>query len=182
MGNLAKKLHLYGLKRRWVFFVINKFYSKTNKFFKRKRNLLRSLGFEIGEGTKIVGPIYCTGTLTIGKNCWIGKNLRINGNGTVCIGDNCDLGPEITFQTGGHEIGPPERRAGKGLTFHQTVGNGTWIGGRSTILNNTHIGNGCSIAGCACVTKDVPDNTLVGGVPARIIKKLDNENTELPQE
>jgi maltose O-acetyltransferase len=61
-------------------------------------------------------------------------------------------------------------------------GNGTWIGGKSTILNNTHIGNGCVIAGCACVTKDVPDNTLVGGVPARIIKKLDNENTELPQE
>ncbi len=152
----------------------------SERAFKRKRKLLRSLGFEIGEGTKIVGPLFCSGTLHIGKNCWIGKNLYVNGNGSVRIGDNCDLGPEITFQTGGHEIGSPDRRAGKGLILHQTVGNGTWIGGRATILNNVNIGNSCVIAGCACVTKDVPDNALVGGVPARIIRIMDdNETVEL---
>ena len=66
---------------------------------------MRKLGHEIGEGTKIVGPIYCTGKIIIGKDCWIGKNLIINGNGSVRIGDNCDVAPEVSFQTGGHEIG-----------------------------------------------------------------------------
>ena len=122
----------------------------------------------------MVGPIYPHGNLTIGKNCWIGKNLMVNGIGTVVIGDNCDIAPEVTFQTGGHLIGNSERRAGEGVIFNQTVGAGTWIGGRATILNNTNIGKSCVIAGCACVTHDVADNLLVGGVPARVIKQLND--------
>ena len=102
-----------------------------------------------------------------------GKNLVINGNGMVTIGDNCDLGPEITFQTGGHEIGLSERRAGNGKCYSQYVGNGVWIGGRSTVLGNTRIGDGSVIAGCACVVKDIPENTLAGGVPAKMIRRLE---------
>ena len=118
-----------------------------------------------------------TGRLYVGSNCWIGKNFRINGNGDVTIGNNVDIGPEVTFQTGGHEIGDKNRRAGAGLNFNQSVGNGTWIGGRATVLNNTAIGAGCVVAGCACVTKDVPDNVVVGGVPAKFIRELENENS-----
>ena len=117
--------------------------------------------------------------MTVGDNCWIGKNFKLNGNGSVIIGDNCDIRPEVTFQTGSHEIGPVERRAGKGLIFNQSVGSGTWIGGRSTILGNTTIGTGCVVAGCACVMKDVPDNILVGGVPAKEIRELNHESFEL---
>ena len=53
------------------------------------------------------------------------------------------------------------------------IGNGTWIGGRSTICNNSTVGNGCVVAACACVVHDVPDNTLVGGVPAKVIRNLE---------
>ena len=98
--------------------------------------------------------------------------MIVNGNGTVTIGDNVDIGPEVTFQTGGHEIGDKDRRAGKGALYAQSVGDGTWIGGRATILKNTAIGSGSVVAGCACVTKDVPDNVIVGGVPAKIILNL----------
>lgn len=135
--------------------------------------MLNSIGFDIGEGTKVVGPIDCTGTLKVGKNCWIGKNLSIHGNGSVVIGDNCDIAPDVTFLTGGHTIGSAERRAGQGETYRITVGNGTWIGARTTILGNTIVGNSCVVAACACVHKDVPDHTLVGGVPAKEIRKLD---------
>ena len=164
------------IKRKWNWFLINKIYVGTKpKYFEKKRKCLLSLGYKIGENTKVVGPIECTGHLEIGKNCWIGKNLKVNGNGSVIIGDNCDIAPEVTFQTGGHLIGSPERRAGIGQIYHQRVGNGTWIGGRVTILNNAKIGNSCVVAGCACVTKDPGDNVLVGGVPARLIRFLDNE-------
>ena len=170
--SISKKLHIKGIQRRWVLFLVNKIYKGTRKF-ERKRKLLNKIGCNIGEGTKVVGPIELCGMLVVGKNCWVGKNLKVNGNGAVTIGDNCDIAPEVTFQTGGHKIGDFQRRAGEGCVFHQSVGDGTWIGGRVTILNETKIGKSCVIAGCACVTKDVEDNSLVGWVPAKVIRKLD---------
>lgn len=160
------------MKKKWGFFLINHVYCGT-KYFEKKRKILKKMGYEIGEGTKVVGPIACTTSLNIGKDCWIGKNFCCNGNGSVAIGDHCDIAPDVTFQTGGHEIGSSDRRAGKGLKFSQSVGDGTWIGGRSTILGNTTIGKGCVVAGCACVVKNVPDNVLAGGVPAKIIRTLE---------
>lgn len=156
-------------------YLVNKIYCGSNpKYFEKKRKLLNAINFQIGEGTKVVGPIEVTGKLIVGDNCWIGKNFKVNGNGTVTIGDNCDIAPEVTFQTGGHIIGTSDRRAGEGVIFNQSVGSGTWIGGRVTILNNTNIGKSCVIAGCACVTKNVEDNTLVGGVPAKCIRRLND--------
>lgn len=160
------------IKRRWVLFLVNKMYAGT-KHFNRKRKLLISIGYEIGEGTKIVGPIENHAKLKIGKNCWIGKNLIVNGNGWLEIGDNCDIAPEVTFLTGGHKIGGQERRAGEGESYKIKIGNGVWIGGRSTILNNTEIGDSCMIAACSCVNKSVEQNSLIGGVPAKLIRKLD---------
>lgn len=177
-------LHLKGLRYRINTYLVNKKYAGklTDKAFEKKRKLLNQIGYEIGEGTKIVGPIFCTGKLKIGKNCWIGKNFFLNGNGTVEIGDNCDIAPEVAFQTGGHIIGDTIRRAGEGIIYSQIVGNGTWIGARAMIINNTSIGNSCVIAAGALVNKSVEDNTLVGGVPAKIIKDLNDENISSSKE
>lgn len=168
---ISRILHLKGIRRRVNLFLVNIIFAGT-ACFSLKRKLLNKIGFEIGEGTKVVGPIFCSGKLIVGKNCWVGKNLFVNGNGSVTIGDNCDIAPEVAFQTGGHLIGDSERRAGEGVTSHITVGNGTWIGARSTMVNSINVGNSCVVAACACVVKDVPDNSLVGGVPAKIIKEL----------
>lgn len=174
LNRILKKLHLWGSYKKFTMYRVNVLLSGTKaENFEKKRKLLNRLEyFDIGEGTKIVGPIECFGDLRVGRDCWIGKNFRVNGNGSVTIGDCCDIGPEVIFQTGGHEIGDEHRRAGKGTKFHQSVGSGTWIGGRSTIINDTTIGKGCVIAGCACVTRDIPDNTLAGGVPARKLRNL----------
>ena len=165
-------MRLKTFNRRILVSWVNGIFAGTGAF-KLKRALLRAAGYDIGEGTKVVGPIYSSAELHIGKNCWIGKNFVCNGNGRVDIADNCDIGPEVTFQTGGHEIGDVERRAGKGKIFCQSVGKGTWIGGRVTILGETSIGNASVVAGCACVIKSVGDNMLVGGVPARSIRNLE---------
>lgn len=178
--NIAKLLHLKGIRNKIALFLVNKvFVGTTPRHFEIKRHLLNSIGFVIGRGTKIVGPIECTGVLKIGNDCWIGKNLKVNGNGCVSIGDNCDIAPEVTFQTGGHEIGSALRRAGTGIICSQQVGNGVWIGGRSTIIGNTKIGDSSVVAGCACVVKDVDANVLVGGVPARVIRRLDNDTSDI---
>lgn len=157
---------------RW--FKVNHLYTGT-KFFDKKCELLRKMGYQIGENTKIVGPLFCTGQLTVGSNCWIGKNFAVNGNGAVMIGDCCDIAPEVTFQTGSHQIGNHSRRAGEGVNQNIQVGNGCWIGVRSTILGGVQIGEGSVVAACACVTRDVQPDTLVGGIPAKTIKELTND-------
>ncbi len=133
------------------------------------------MGHKIGEGTRIVGPVYCTGKLVIGNNCWIGKNFTVNGNGTVNIGSDCDIAPEVTFQTRSHKIGSHSRRAGEGYNADITVSNGCWLGVRSTVLGGIKIGDGSVVAACACVTKNVDSDTLIGGVPAKVIRNLSDD-------
>lgn len=166
------------LKRAYAFFFINHIYVGT-RFFDRKRKLLCAAGYTVGEGTRIVGPMFCSGELQIGRDCWIGRGFSVCGNGKVTIGDSCDLGPEVSFQTGGHLIGSAERRAGAGRRFSQSVGSGTWMGARSTVVGDTSIGEACVVASCACVTRNVPAHTLVGGVPAKALKELEHDDQTL---
>lgn len=165
---------LAGMKNRLYGFLVNHVYAGT-RHFEKKRVLLQKMGHSIGQGTKIVGPVFCTGKLRIGQNCWIGKNLTVNGNGTVTIGDNCDIAPEVTFQTGTHEIGTHQRRAGAGSNRDIHVGSGCWLCVRSTVLGGVRIMDGSVVAACACVTADVEENTVTGGVPAKTIRKLTDD-------
>lgn len=170
---ILKKIHLFGIYRKICFFIINYVMPGRKPFrCKVKRLLLNSIGITVGRNTTIMSPIHITGSCSIGNNCWVNKNFTIHGNGTVHIYDNCDIAPDVTFLTGGHRIGGEERRAGLGENYTITIEDGCWIGARSTILGNTTIHNGVVIAASACVTRDIPSNTLAGGVPARIIKEL----------
>ena len=168
-------MRLSTLKQKMVIYIVNHFLSGTYAF-ELKRNLLNSIGYTIGINTKIVGPIYNTATLKVGENTWIGRNFTVEGNGRVTIGNNCDIAPSVSFQTGGHEIGLAERRAGIGRIFNIEIEDVTWIGACSTILGNTTVGKSCFITSCACVTHDIPANSMAGGVPAKVIRKLDHEN------
>lgn len=95
------------VRKTIVMFLVNTVFAGSTRpmAFRLKRALLRSIGYRIGENTKIVGPIFCTGTLMIGSDCWIGRNFKVHGNGTVILGDRLDVGPEVTFVTGTHEVG-----------------------------------------------------------------------------
>lgn len=174
----TRRSPFYALWRRIVFFLVNRIFAGT-RAFSVKRRLLSSVGISIGRDTRVVGPLYCTGRLTVGQACWLGRDLRIEGNGEVRIGNGCDIAPDVTFYTGGHELGDRERRAGAGRQFTQTVGDGSWLCARVTVCNEVHIGRGCVVAACACVVSDVADDSMVGGVPARTIRaSLDSGGTE----
>lgn len=133
---------------------------------------MRSIGFKIGENTKIVGPIFITGELNIGNNCWVGAFFKVFGNGKVIIGDNCDIAPEVCFFTGGHVVGDSDRRAGTGEIYTIVIGNGTWIGARSTFVKNISIGEANVIACGAVVINDSEENCLLAGVPAKVKKRF----------
>lgn len=165
-------MSITGIKRRIVFFLINNFLSGTRNF-ELKRKLLLWAKYNIGDNTKIVGPLHITTNLSIGDNCWIGREFKCYGNGNVVIGNNCDIAPHVIFSTGGHEIGKQDRRAGEGVIYNINVGNGVWIGVNCTLCKNISIGDMSVIGACACVINDIESNVIAGGVPAKMIRRLD---------
>ena len=163
-----------GIKRRLALWLVNRVFSGT-RFFEAKRQLLNFAGFSIGPGSRVVGPVFCTARLTVGADCWIGRDVKIYGNGQVLLGDRCDLGPEVAFLTGTHAIGSPSRRAGAGESHAIRVGSGCWLGARSTLVGPVTLGPGSVLAACGCALRDIPPHTLAGGVPARVIRSLHEE-------
>lgn len=153
--------------------LINHFFSYT-RFFLIKRCLLNWAEIKIGKDTRVVGPIYFSNAieLTIGNNCWIGKNINLDGNGKIILGNNIDIAPHVVITTGGHLIGNEIRRAGKGIINSISISDGCWIGTNATIVNNTSIGKGCVIAAGSVVVKSSEANKLLAGIPAIIKKDL----------
>ena len=85
------------------------------------------------------------------------------------------IGPNTMITTINHPLTPMGRRKHLGIATPITIGNDVWIGGNVTILPGVKIGNNVVIAAGAVVTKDIPNNSLVGGIPAKIIKELVND-------
>ena len=110
--------------------------------------------------------------------CFNDSNLTILDIREVFIGDNVMIGPNTLITTVGHPLTPMKRRNHIGIAKPVKIGDDVWIGGNVTILPGVNIGNNVVIAAGAVVTKNVPDNTLVGGVPAKVIRKLENDIAE----
>lgn len=116
-----------------------------------------------------------------GKNIFIGNDFTGNFNLTILdirevyIGNHVMIGPNTLITTVGHPLSPAARRAYMAEAAPVRIGDDVWIGGNVTILPGVTIGNNVVVAAGAVVTKDVPDNSLVAGVPARLIRSLEND-------
>lgn len=140
------------------------------------RHLKQMLG-AVGERVWIAKTFNCD----CGKNIFIGNDFTGNHNLTILdirevyIGNNVMIGPNTLITTVGHPLSPKGRRQYHAFAQPVRIGNDVWIGGNVTILPGVTIGNNVVVAAGAVVTKDVPDNTLVGGVPARKIKETEDD-------
>lgn len=137
--------------------------------------VLRAGGVRIGSGSIVMGSLRLWGTspLTIGRSCTINAPVAINLDAPVTIGDRVHIGNDVLIVTGSHELGPAEHRCGTMTRAAVTIGEGVWIASRATLLPGVTIGRGSVVAAGAVVTRDVPENVLVGGVPARVIRSLE---------
>lgn len=109
--------------------------------------------------------------IVIGDNTFINHSCTISPN--VSVGKNVDVGPGVSLITDSHEIGSNNKRAGAVTFLPIVIGDGCWIGANATILGGVSIGNGTIIAAGAVVTTNCSADCLYGGVPAKLIKKLD---------
>jgi acetyltransferase-like isoleucine patch superfamily enzyme len=148
-------------------------------FYAFKRILARYSGFQLSDGVKLNGGVSFVGDgkVFVGANTWIGAYNRfyLTRLAEIKIGANCDVGPDVAFVPGSHEIGNCARRAGKGAAGNIVIEDGCWIGARVTILGGVTIGKGAIIGAGALVNKDVPANTIYAGVPARLVRKLNDD-------
>ena len=119
-----------------------------------------------------------------GKNIFIGNDFTGNFNLTILdirevfIGNNVMIGPNTLITTVGHPLSPKGRREYIAEAKPVRIGNDVWIGGNVTILPGVTVGNNVVIAAGAVVNEDIPDNCLVGGIPARKIKDLVDDVNE----
>ncbi|QOI62385.1 hypothetical protein IG195_12470 [Arthrobacter sp. TES] len=114
------------------------------------------------------------GPMTLGKRSFINKGGFVQGH--VTVGISVAIGPFVRIVTDNHEVGTPHRRAGKSHSLPVTIGNGVWIGASVTILGGVTVGDGSIIGAGSLVKDDVPPNTVVAGVPAKVVRKLDQTN------
>lgn len=130
-----------------------------------------------GDQLSVQAPFNCD----YGRNIRVGHDFLSNYNLTildiapVAIGDHVMIGPSVGIYTVNHPMTAEGRRKYLAKASPVTIGNDVWIGGGVTILPGITIGSNVVIAAGAVVSHDVPSNSVVGGVPARVLKELPPE-------
>lgn len=109
--------------------------------------------------------------ITIGKDVFINSGCHFQDQGGIIIGDGAFIGHNVVLATINHDLDPKNNR--KNHYAPITIGKNVWIGANATVLPGVSIGDWAVIGAGAVVTKDVPAKSVVGGVPARIIKMID---------
>ena len=171
VANSQMHLHMHEMaqRAREITVEMNKEY-RTPEEIRKLFSIL--IGQEVDEGFGLFPPF----NADYGQNIKIGKNVFINSGccfqdqGGIEIGDNTLIGQQVIMATVNHDLSPGKRA--NMFTAPIKIGNCVWIGAHATILPGVTVGDNSIIGAGAVVTKDVPKNAVVTGVPARIIKEI----------
>lgn len=151
-------------------------YRKGCYIGKNVKKLYKGVNVVIGENSKIHNGcvLWGDGTIVIGNNSSIGEDSWIyaNANGGVTIGENVNCAAKLYIMDSDHgtRLGTPMNKQDM-ESKKIVIGNDVWIGANVTILKGVSLGDGCVVGACACVTKSFAFNSIIGGVPAKLIKK-----------
>ena len=143
------------------------------RLFGLKRSLLRLAGAKIGKNVRICSSVRIIGNsfLEIGDNTWIGHGTWIFCSAPIRIGQNVNVAPLCYLGTGTHEVDRcGESIAGTGRSMPIEIGDGSWLCARATVIAGVSIGEKSIVAAGAVVLKSIPNNSFVGGVPAKEIE------------
>ena len=132
-------------------------------------------GQPVDESFGLFPPFYtdCGKNIHVGRQVFINMGCKFQDQGGIFIDDGVLIGHNVVLATLNHAM-PPERRSDM-LPAPIHIGKRVWIGSNATVLPGVTIGNGAVVAAGAVVTKDVPANALVGGVPAKVIHYIHEE-------
>lgn len=171
-ANSETHLHMHEMAQR-----ARKITAEMNKDYRTPdeiRQLFSELiGQAVDEGFGLFPPFSADygQNITIGKNVFINSGCCFQDQGGIRIGDNALIGQQVVIATLDHDLAPQKRANMRPAPVK--IGNNVWVGAHATILSGVTVGDGAVIASGAVVTKDVSANTVVGGVPAKIIKYIE---------
>ena len=158
-----------GGEARKITFRLNSAYHTPEEI----RDILSELfGKAVPSTLRVFPPFYTD----FGKNIEVGEDVFINAcchfqdHGGVTLGDGCLIGHNVVFATLNHGTAPEHRASTVPAPI--VLGRKVWIGSNATILQGVTIGDNAVVGAGAVVTKDVPANTIVGGVPAKVIREI----------
>ncbi len=134
-------------------------------------------GRPVDESFTLFPPFYtdCGKNIHVGRHVFINMGCKFQDQGGIYIGDHVLIGHSVVLATLNHAMAPRDRSTM--LPAPIRIGNRVWIGSGAVVLPGVTVGDGAVVAAGAVVTRDVPENTVVGGVPARIIRTIQKEET-----
>ena len=136
------------------------------------------IGKPVDESFGLFPPFHtdCGKNIHVGKNVFINMGCKFQDQGGIFIGDGVLIGHNVVLATLNHAKSPDRRSTM--IPAPIRIGKNVWIGSNATVLPGVTIGDGAIVAAGAVVTKDVPENTIVGGVPASIMRHLSEEELQ----
>ena len=139
----------------------------------------RLTGKKIDDSFRLFPPFYTDfgKNITIGKDVFINSGCHFQDQGGITIGDGSLIGHNVVLATINHDLAPSRNR--KNHYAPIKIGSHVWIGSNATVLPGVTVDDWAVVAAGAVVRKDVPASTVVGGVPAKILKAVPKEE---PQE
>ena len=134
------------------------------------------IGRPVDESFGLFPPFYtdCGKNIHIGKNVFINMGCKFQDQGGIFIGDGALIGHNVVLATLNHAKSPQNRSSMLPAPIH--IGENVWIGANATVLPGVTIGDGAIVAAGAVVTRNIPENTIVGGVPAKVIRTISEED------
>ncbi|MBR3348751.1 MAG: sugar O-acetyltransferase [Solobacterium sp.] len=134
------------------------------------------LGYE-PDHLDLVLPFMCDygENISLGEYVFINTNCYLMDCAKISIGSHTFIGPYCGLYTASHPLPYKYRNQGLEKALPVTIGENCWLGANVSVMPGVTIGNGCVIAAGAVVTKDLPDNCLAAGVPAKIIRFIDQD-------
>ncbi len=148
-------------------------YNLTKENQPRERlRLLKEIFGSCDDDIFIKPPFHCDYgyNIHVGKRFFANFDVVILDTAKVTIGDNCLIGPQTGLYTAVHPMDSRERAANYIHGEPITIGDNVWFGGHCTVLPGVTIGNNVIVGAGSVVTKNIPDNAVVAGNPAKIIK------------
>lgn len=165
-------MHQLSQQAQKICYQINGHYHEPDEL---RQLFSKLIGKEVPASFTVFPPFYtdCGKNITVGENVFINSSCHFQDQGGIIIGDDTLIGHQVVLATLNHDLNKAHRK--DMIPAPIVIGKNVWIGSNSTILAGVTIGDHAVIAAGSVVTKDVLANTVVAGVPAKVIKSIESQ-------